>query len=166
MINNLTHLIKSIKDGLTTKRLLIILLALCLNTFANSQVKIEEEKKEYLELNTLKYEIFKGPSGGTYYVHTFYSAYEYPTIKEGFYTVGIFTSFEGLVTMYTELANLENLEDGLYKLSMKDKKIGDYAASKKGDKIKITGTSGYGNYAKMNLEDIKKDLETLKSITR
>jgi len=144
------------------KRLLTIaVLLLTFTTF--SQVKVVEKEKSYLYLLTDKYEIITSSDGGTiYYQKIFRTGYKYPYIQQGFYVVSIFTGINGLVKHYTELANLENLEDGEYDLSVHV----DYGirAIKTGSKIKLTDDSNIYKYGKYKMEDIKTDLELLKSM--
>lgn len=142
----------------------ILTIAILLLTFTTfSQVKVVEKEKSYLYLLTDQYEIITSRDGGTtYYQKIFRTGYKYPAIQEGFYVISIFTGINGLVKHYTELANLENLEDGEYDLSTHV----DYGirAIKTGSKIKLTDESNIYKYGKYKIEDIKTDLELLKSM--
>ena len=139
---------------------LLIILAVTLSSYSFGQTKVEQEQKQYLILNTMTYEMIHGRYDSTnyYYTYTFYSGYKYPTLQEGFYTVGLFLTKTTLLLLYTELSNLETLEDGLYKLSCQDGQNLHYSAYKSGSKIKITSETGYTKYAKFSMEDIKADL--------
>ena len=139
--------------------LLIALLLFTITTF--SQVKVEKEKS-YLYLLTTKYEIITKYGSTTYYQKVFKTGYEYPTIQVGFYVINIFTDIKGLVNHYTELVNLENLEDGEYVLSVNVE--GKLHAIKTGNKIKLKSGNNIYNYGKYKIEDIKTDLELLKSM--
>ena len=138
--------------------LLIALLLFTITTF--SQVKVEKEKS-YLYLLT-KYEIITKYGSTTYYEKVFKTGYEYPTIQVGFYVINIFTDIKGLVNHYTELVNLENLEDGEYVLSVNVE--GKLHAIKTGNKIKLKSGNNIYNYGKYKIEDIKTDLKLLKSM--
>jgi hypothetical protein len=145
------------------KSLSLILFLLVVTTI-NAQTKVEKKEKEYLELLTLKYELFES-SGVTYYTHTFVSGYKYPTIKEDYYSYGIFQRLDGLIKFYSELANLENQEDGLYKLSTTVSGMGNIHADKSSEKIKLYASeSQILKYTTFTMSDIKADFETLKSI--
>jgi hypothetical protein len=74
----------------------------------------------------------------------------------------MFTDINGLVKHYTELVNLENLEDGEYKLSVQVR--GGINAIKTGSKVKLKDGYNIYNYGKYKIEDIKTDLELLKSM--
>lgn len=146
------------KGILTTALLLFIF-----TTF--SQVKVVEKEKSYLYLLTDRYEIITSSDGGTtYYQRIFRTGYKYPAIQQGFYVISIFTGINGLVEHYTELANLENLEDGEYNLSIRV----DYGihAIKSGSKIKLTDGDNIYKYGKYKIDDIKTDLALLKSMLK
>ena len=153
---------KTIKKIKKMKRILTT--ALLLFTFTTfSQVKVIKKEKSYLYLLTDKYEIITSHDGVTpYYEKVFRTGYKYPAIQEGFYVINIFTDISGLVKHYTELANLENLEDGEYDLSAHV----DYGihAIKKGSRIKLKDESNIYNYGKYKIDDIKTDLTLLKSM--
>jgi hypothetical protein len=142
----------------------ILTIAVLLLTFTTfSQVKIEKEEKSYLYLLTTNYEIITSSDGTTtYYQRVFMTGYEYPAIREGFYVNSIFTDINGLVKHYTELVNLENLEDGEYNLSVRVR--GGIHAIKTGSKIKLKDGYNIYNYGKYKIEDIKTDLALLKSM--
>ena len=144
------------------KSLLLSLLLIVAGTYT-AQVKVEPKEKSYLYLLTTNYEIIK-PSYGetTYYEKVFRAGYEYPTIQEGYYIINIFTDINGLVKHYTELANLENLEDGEYNLSINVS--GGLHAIKSGSKIKLKDGYNIYNYGKYKIQDIKTDLDLLKSM--
>jgi hypothetical protein len=141
------------------KLLTIALLLFTITTF--SQVKIEKEKS-YLYLLTTKYEIITKYGTTTYYQKVFKTGYEYPTIQVGFYVISIFTDIKGLINYYTELVNLENLEDGEYVLSVNVER--GLHAIKRGNKIKLKAGYNIYNYGKYKIQDIKTDLELLKSM--
>lgn len=98
------------------KSLSLILFLLVVITI-NAQTRVVTREDEYLNLLTLKYKVHFGGDDTKYYTHTFLSGYEYPTIQQGYYSYGMFHRLDGLITFYTELANLENQEDGFYKLT-------------------------------------------------
>jgi hypothetical protein len=147
------------------KKLLIALVVLA-STFSFGQVKVEPKQTQYLILNTLTYEMvpMQRDSSLHYYTHTFTTGYEYPNIKQGYYSIGVFFTKANLLQFYQELSNLENLEDGTYKLSCSDRKVGYYYAKKKGSKVIITTEFGYSRYAKFTMENIKLDLEQVKAL--
>jgi hypothetical protein len=144
------------------KGLIIVILLIIGNQYF-SQTKIEKTEKSYLYLLTTKYEISPSADGKfTFYQRVFRTGYKYPAIQQGFYVISIFTNIDGLVKHYTELANLENLEDGEYNLSVRVE--GGIHAIKSGSKIKLKDGSNIYNYGKYKMEDIKTDLELLKSM--
>jgi len=144
------------------KSLLLSLLLVVAGTCA-AQVRVEPKEKSYLYLLTTNYEIITSSDGTTtYYERVFMWGYEYPAIREGYYVNSIFTDINGLIKHYTELVNLENLEDGEYKLSVHVK--GGINAIKTGSKIKLKDGYNIYNYGKYKIEDIKTDLELLKSM--
>jgi hypothetical protein len=144
------------------KSLLLSLLLVVAGTCA-AQVRVEPKEKSYLYLLTTNYEIITSSDGKTtYYQRVFMTGYEYPAIREGFYINSIFTDINGLVKHYTELVNLENLEDGEYKLSVQVR--GGINAIKTGSKVKLKDGYNIYNYGKYKIEDIKTDLELLKSM--
>ena len=143
---------------------LLLSLLLVVSGTCMSQVKIEVKEKSYLYLLTTTYEIIPSSDGTTtYYEKVFLTGYEYPTIREGFYVNSIFTDINGLVKHYTELVNLENLEDGEYNLSARVR--GGIHAIKTGSKIKLKDGYNIYNYGKYRIEDIKTDLALLKSMS-
>ena len=142
---------------------LLLSLLLVVSGTCMSQVKIEVKEKSYLYLLTTTYEIIPSSDGTTtYYEKVFLTGYEYPTIQVGFYVISIFTDIKGLVNHYTELVNLENLEDGEYVLSVNVE--GKLHAIKTGSKIRLKSGNNIYNYGKYKIEDIKTDLELLKSM--
>ena len=144
------------------KSLLLSLLLVVAGTCA-AQVKVESKEKSYLYLLTTTYEIIVSDDGTTtYYRRVFMWGYEYPAIREGYYVNSMLTDINGLVKHYTELVNLENLEDGEYKLSVQVR--GGINAIKTGSKIKLKDGYNIYNYGKYKIEDIKTDLELLKSM--
>jgi len=146
---------------------LLLSLLLVVSGTCMSQVRVETKETKYLYLLTTTYEIIE-PEGMyksdtiTYYSRTLRAGYDYPSIQEGYFRVAIFQRIDGLVNFYTELANLENKEDGTYQLSMKVQRDGQLYAVKKGTKIKLT--SQLYKYEKYNIDEIKTDLELLKSM--
>ncbi len=147
------------------KSLLLSLLLVVSGVYV-AQIKVEPTETQYLYLLTDKYEIRKPSYDGwpTYYSKTLRAGYDYPAIQEGFYSVNITGDINSLVRMYGELANLENLEDGTYKLSVGIGRDGTLHAVKMGNKIKLTDTNNIFKYAKYKMDDIKIDLELLKTI--
>jgi len=134
----------------------------------NAQIKVATTEKEYLELLTLKYDVVTGSVGSSntrYYKHTFLEGYEYPSIREGYYSRDIFETLYGLIKFYTELANLENQEDGLYKLSISVSGYGNIYAEKLADKVKLYSSEAkIMKYKIFKMENIKADLITLKAL--
>ena len=143
---------------------LLLSLSLVLVCIANAQTKVVTKEKEYLELQTLKYEIYYGTDNTKYYTYTFMSGYEYPTIKEGFYSYGIFTRLNDLTKFYSELSNLENQEDGLYKLSLVISGLGNIYADKSSEKITLHSENKILKYKTFIMSDIKVDSELLNSM--
>lgn len=144
------------------KSLLLSLLLVVAGTCA-AQVRVEPKETQYLYLLTTKYEIIVSDDGTTtYYRKVFMTGYEYPAIQQGYYVNSMFTDINGLVKHYTELVNLENLEDGEYKLSVQVR--GGINAIKTGSKVKLKDGYNIYNYGKYKIEDIKTDLELLKSM--
>jgi hypothetical protein len=142
---------------------LLLSLLLVLSGTCVSQVKVEVKEKSYLYLLTTTYEIIASDDGTTtYYRRVFMWGYEYPAIREGYYVNSMLTNIDGLIKHYTELVNLENLEDGEYKLSIHVR--GGINAIKTGSKIKLKDGYNIYNYGKYKIEDIKTDLELLKSM--
>ena len=92
------------------------------------------------------------------------SGYEYPTIKEGFYSYGIFTRLNDLTKFYSELSNLENQEDGLYKLSLVISGLGNIYADKSSEKITLHSENKILKYKTFIMSDIKVDSELLNSM--
>ena len=144
------------------KSLLLSLLLVVSGTCA-AQVRVESKEKSYLYLLSATYEIIVSKDGSdTYYCRILRAGYDYPTIQQGYFQVTIFERIDGLVDFYTEMANLENKEDGTYQLSMRVEKDGQLYAVKKGSKIKLT--SDVYKYERYNIAEIKTDLELLKSM--
>jgi hypothetical protein len=144
---------------------LLVILALIISTSIFAQTRVVEEPKQFLLLTTLEYEMVKGHvDNTTYYTRTFYAGYEYPAIQQGYYTIGLFLNKANLLTLYTELSNLETLEDGMFKLSCSDSDIGHFYAKKTGNKVIITTQYGYSKYAKFTFEEIKADLQVVKAL--
>ena len=135
----------------------------------NAQTKVETKENEYLHLQTLKYKIHSSDDNTKYYTYTFSSGYEYPTIHEGYYNYGIFHTLEGMITFYTELANLENQENGFYKLSTKVQGKGNIYVEKLSKKVKLYPSlfaceHHLLKYKTFKINDIKADLITLQSL--
>ena len=146
------------------KSLLLSLLLVVSGTCA-AQVRVESKEKSYLYLLSATYEIIVSKDGTTtYYRRVLRAGYDYPAIQQGFFQVSIFERIDGLVDFYTEMANLENKEDGTYQLSMRVERDGAIHAIKTGSKIKLTNNYNIFKYGKYKIEDIKTDLELLKSI--
>lgn len=144
------------------KSLLLSLLLVVSGTCA-AQVRVESKEKSYLYLLSATYEIIVSKDGSaTYYCRILRAGYDYPTIQQGYFQVTIFKKIDVLVDFYTEMANLENKEDGTYQLSMRVEKDGQLYAVKKGSKIKLT--SDVYKYERYNIAEIKTDLELLKSM--
>lgn len=145
---------------------LLLSLLLVVSGVCMAQIKVEPTQTEYLYLLTDKYEIRKPLYDGwpTIYIKTLRAGYNYPALQVGFYSVNITGDINLLVRMYGELANLENLEDGTYELSIGIGRDGTLHAVKMGNKIKLTDTNNIFKYAKYKMEDIKIDLELLKTI--
>ena len=144
------------------KSLLLSLLLVVSGTCA-TQVRVESKEKSYLYLLSATYEIIVSKDGSaTYYCRILRAGYDYPTIQQGYFQVTIFEKIDALVDFYTEMANLENKEDGTYQLSMRVEKDGQLYAVKKGSKIKLT--SDVYKYERYNIAEIKTDLELLKSM--
>jgi hypothetical protein len=150
------------------KSLLLSLLLVVAGTCI-SQVKVETKETKYLYLLTATYEIrepermFKSDTI-TYYSKTLKTGYDYPSIQEGYFRVSILSKIDGLVDFYTELANLENKEDGTYELSMRTSGGSELHAIKTGSKIKLTDYFNLDKYGKYKMDDIKTDLALLKSM--
>jgi hypothetical protein len=148
---------------------LLLSLLLVVSGTCMSQVKVETKETKYLYLLTATYEIIE-PEGMyksdtiTYYSRTLRAGYDYPSILEGYFRVAIFERIDGLVDFYTELANLENKEDGTYELSMRVEKDGAIHAIKTGSKIKLTNNYNLYKYGRYKMDDIKTDLALLKSM--
>ena len=129
-----------------------------------SQEKIIEQVEQSLTLKTMTFTL-----SNDYYEHNFFSAYEYPTITEGYYSVNLFLNFDGLVKFYTELSNLSNLEDGKYNLSTKLSsshhlyKNQNIVAEKKGTMIKLLSSDSKYARTLMRLKtnDVTADLTYL-----
>ena len=144
------------------KSLFLSLLLVVSGTCA-AQVRVESKEKSYLYLLSATYEIIVSKDGSaTYYCRILRAGYDYPTIQQGYFQVTIFKKIDVLVDFYTEMANLENKEDGTYQLSMRVEKDGQLYAVKKGSKIKLT--SDVYKYERYNIAEIKTDLELLKSM--
>jgi hypothetical protein len=143
---------------------LLLSLSLVLVSVCYSQTKVVTKEKEYLELQTLKYEIYYGSTNTKYYTYTFMSGYEYPTIREGYYSYGIFTRLSDLTKFYTELSNLETQEDGLYKLSLVVSGLGNIYADKSSERITLHSENKILKYKTFTMSDIKEDLELLSSM--
>lgn len=144
------------------KSLLLSLFLVAAN-ICYSQTKVVKKTKEYLNLRTLDYEIITGYDSTLYYSYTFISGYKYPSISEGYYSHGIFESLDGLVKFYNELANLENQENGFYKLSTVVRGEGSIYADKVSTKIKLYSSENHiYKYTTLQMNDIKADLELLK----
>jgi len=143
---------------------LLLSLLLVVSGTCMSQVRVEPKEKSYLHLLTAIYEIIPSSDGtATYYCRILRYGYDYPAIQQGYFQVTIFQRIDGLVNFYTELANLENKEDGTYQLSMRVQKDGQLYAVKKGSKIKLT--SDVYKYERYNIDEIKTDLTLLKSMS-
>jgi hypothetical protein len=148
---------------------LLLSLLLVVSGTCISQVKVETKETKYLYLLTATYEIIE-PEGMyksdtiTYYSKTLMTGYDYPSIQEGYFRVAILSKIDGLVDFYTELANLENKEDGTYELSMRVERDGAIHAIKTGSKIKLTNNYNLYKYGKYKMDDIKTDLALLKSM--
>jgi hypothetical protein len=145
---------------------LLLSLSLVLVSVCYSQTKVVTKEKEYLELQTLKYEIYYGSDNTKYYTYTFMSGYEYPTIREGYYSYGIFTGLSDLTKFYTELSNLETQEDGLYKLSLVVSGLGNIYADKSSEKITLHSEKKILKYKTFTMSDIKVDSELLNSMQK
>jgi hypothetical protein len=147
---------------------LLLSLSLVLVCVANAQTKVVTEVKEteYLELQTLKYEVYYRSDNTKYYTYTFISGYEYPNIQEGYYSYGIFAKLSDLITFYSELSNLENQEDGLYKLSLVISGSGNIYADKLSEEITLYSTYKIMKYKTFTMSDIKTDLALLKSMLK
>ena len=78
--------------------MMIMLFTLC--NYSNAQVKVETSKEDSLYLKTINFSVY-GTDSKTY-SHTFVTGYEYPTIQEGFYAIGISTGLPQLIAFYTE----------------------------------------------------------------
>ena len=145
---------------------LFLSLLLLVSVTCLSQVRVEPKEKTYLYLSSAIYEVIKSDRPGevsdTYYSRILRSGYEYPTIQQDYFQVSIFERIDGLVQFYTELANLENKEDGTYQLSIRVRKDGQLYAVKKGSRIKLT--SKVYKYEKYKINEIKTDLALLKSM--
>jgi hypothetical protein len=145
---------------------LFLSLLLLISVSCLSQVRVEPKEKTYLYLSSAIYEVIKSDRPGevsdTYYSRILRYGYEYPTIQQDYFQVSIFERIDGLVQFYTELANLENKEDGTYQLSIRVRKDGQLYAVKKGSRIKLT--SKVYKYEKYKINEIKTDLELLKSM--
>ncbi len=145
---------------------LLLSLLLVVSGTCMSQVKVEVKEKSYLYLLTTTYEIIPSSDGTTtYYRRILRAGYDYPAIQQGFFQVSIFKRIDGLVDFYTELANLENKEDGTYELSMRVERDGAIHAIKTGSKIKLTNDYNIFKYGKYKMDDIKTDLALLKSMS-
>ncbi len=150
---------------------LLLSLLLVVSGTCISQVKVETKETKYLYLLTATYEIIE-PEGMfksdtiTYYSKTLRAGYDYPSIQEGYFQVTIFERIDGLVDFYTELANLENKEDGTYELSMRVERDGAIHAIKTGSKIKLTNNYNQYKYGRYKMDDIKTDLALLKSMLK
>ena len=153
------------------KNIIALSLLFLLTQSVFSQEKINEKEEQVLDLKTLDFELYYGISNN-YYDHVFFEAYEYPTIREGYYMVKIFESLDGLIIFYTELSNLSTFEDGKYKLSTKLSssnslyKNFNIVAEKKGKKIKLLSSdSKYARVlGKIYLSDVVLDLELIKGL--
>ena len=147
-------------------RTLLLSLLLLISGTCISQVRVEPKEKTYLYLSSAIYEVIKSDSPGDvsdiYYSRILRYGYEYPTIQQDYFQVCIFERIGGLVQFYTELANLENKEDGTYQLSVRVQKDGQLYAVKKGSRIKLT--SKVYKYEKYKINEIITDLALLKSI--
>jgi len=150
---------------------LLLSLLLVVSGTCISQVKVETKETKYLYLLTATYEIIE-PEGMyksdtiTYYYRILRAGYDYPSIQEGYFSVTIFERIDGLVDFYTELANLENKEDGTYELSMRVERDGAIHAIKTGSKIKLTNNYNQYKYGRYKMDDIKTDLALLKSMLK
>ena len=144
---------------------LLLSLFLVADNICYSQTKVVKKTTEYLNLRTLDYKIITGHDNTLYYSYTFISGYKYPSISEGYYSHGIFERLDGLVKFYNELANLENQENGFYKLSTAVSGQGSIYADKVSTKVKLySGENHIFKYTTFKMDDIKADLELLKSL--
>jgi hypothetical protein len=143
---------------------LLILLAVILSSYSFGQVSVETAKSDSLKLKTIQFSI-SGTSVKSY-TYTFVTGYEYPTIKEGFYAMGISTGLKELINFYTELSNLETMPDGQYALTLwtVGKAHGPIKAHKTGNIIKINNRDNRYTIATAFMEDIKADLITLQAL--
>lgn len=139
-----------------------LLMMVSFNSF--SQVKINEPVKEIVDLQTLDFEVEKSGQY-TYYVNTLYATYKYPTIKEGYYTIGIWEELDGLINLYQQLVNVSTMSDGEYQLTGKYTK---YDVTKKGTKIIFNRVKGeyipLGKKIKGDTATLQADLDKLKSL--
>jgi len=145
-------------------KLIMMTLVMCLITMSMaSQTKVEQKESFKTELKTFKVEFYNG-----YYRNTLKRAYQYPTIKSGYYTVGFNFSYENLITLYEELINISKSSDGEYRLSIRMKNI--HGVKKVGDKIFFKclyyGSTNYKPYysytKKIKIKNLENDLQIIK----
>ena len=114
----------------------ILLILLIFNSFG--QVKLEKEVEETITLKTFVWHY----KSDVYSVNCF-EDYENRRKKEGYFQVNLHFYKKNLKLFYSELLNLQSLDDGEYELSAKVISTNpsfdesDIIAKKKGDKIDI-----------------------------
>lgn len=149
----------------------ILLLMMIISFVSLSQEKLTPKVDTKLKLKTFVFDMIKSDydTNTTYYEYKFFEGYEYPNIREGFYSVKIFTSIDGIKTFYKELENITKSDDGQYKLSLRlsssNSLYSNYniIAEKKGTNIKLlTSDSKYAKVLKrLTATTILQDYETI-----
>ena len=141
--------------------MIVLLVTFC--NYINAQVRVEPTvaKDDSLYLKTIHFD-----SSAAGYSHTYETGYDYPTIKEGFYSISIRATLEQLIVFYTELSNLESMADGEYVLTLSSsgKVRGPMRAHKTGNLIKINSGYNRRTFTTIKMEDIKVDLITLQAL--
>ena len=142
-----------------------IVLLLCLITITSfSQTEVKPDERFKTELKSFKTEYYYG-----LYSNIMYSAYQYPSIRDGFYTVGFFLRYTDLITLYEELINISKMDDGEYKLSVKMENITMVKKVKtnlyfKCLRYSTTNYKPYYNYnKKITTKYLESDLEIIKT---
>lgn len=144
---------------------MMMTLMLLINGIVMTQERIENKNEERFktELKTFKVKFING-----YYSNTLGQGYQYPAIRDGFYTVGFFLRYDNLVKLYEELINISKGEDGAeYKLSVKMTNI--KRVKKSGNKLIfecLWYSSNYKPYysytKKIKIKHLESDLHIIK----
>jgi hypothetical protein len=145
-----------------------LLLTFVFTTVTNilfGQTMVLPDEKEQLVLESLSYEIRRPDAKSVYYKHTFLTGYDYPAIKQGYYSIGIYEPLSGLITFYKEMSNLKDQVDGVYMLTIKTSNYGNIYAEKTGNRIKLyTSKSLTLRLKTFRLDSLIKDLSVLESM--